>query len=249
MVNNVTKVIVSILTLKWFYGCLRIRLMGMLMAIVLMTVSCADEPLDPSQADLIRVGSHSITVRQFKRIQDMSQDYYWQDHDSNTAVTESRTLRLLNQMTEELLIKERAKALSLTVSDTEVDTAIQNIKSDYPEGTFEQVLLENAVSFDFWRQRLKIRLLIDKVIEKELESNVIITPEDVSAYYKKHYSGPSGGQTSAAKVDQDKDINEIIVRRLRKLKAEKNYKDWIDQLQQTYPVEVNWELWNQLQAP
>lgn len=223
-------------------------IMIILTAVLMLLTACSSEPADPSQAELIRVGSSVVTVRQFKQIQDLSQDYYWQDQDTedkNSA--EPKALRLLSQITEELLLKEKAQSLNLTVNDAELDAAVRNIKSDYPEGTFEQVLLENAVSFDFWRQRLRARLLMNKVIEKELESNVIITPEDVASYYRQHYAGMSGGQSNSG--GSGKDINEIIVRRLRKLKAEKAYKEWIKELQQTYPVQVDWEAWKTLEAP
>ncbi|MGD9213075.1 MAG: SurA N-terminal domain-containing protein [Desulfobacteraceae bacterium] len=223
-------------------------LVGIVMMLSLLFTACSKQPVDSTQTELLRVGSNILTVRQFKQIQDMSQDYYSKEYETSDHNSVPKALRLLNQIAEELLLKEKAAKLGLAVSDTELDAAVQNIKADYPGGTFEQVLLENAVSFDFWRQRLKVRLLIDKVIEKELESHVIITPEDISSYYKKHYAGISSRQENSDGLSQDKDINKMIIKRLRKLKAEEAYAGWIKELQQTYPVQVNWEVWNNLNA-
>lgn len=180
----------------------------------------------------------------------MSQDYYWQNSDGDApSDKESKALRLLNQISEELLLTEKAKALEIEVSDKELQDAVQSIKADYPEGTFEQVLLENAVSYDFWCQRLKVRLLMDKVIQKELESHVNITPEDISSFYKEHYAGVVDRQKGDPGSGQDKNINEIIVKRLRKLKAEDTYKEWIKELGQIYPVHINWAAWKKMTAP
>lgn len=222
----------------------------LLMITGIFVFSCGYKTEDPSQTELVRVGTSILTVRQFKQIQDMSQDYYWQDSNGEDAAKDqSKALALLNQITEEMLLEEKAKALEIEVSDKELETAIQNIKADYPEGTFEQVLLENAVSYDLWCERLKVRLLMDKVIEKELESHVNITPEDISSYYNKHYAGIVDRQKSDQDRRDDTDINEIIVKRLRKLKAEELYKKWIKELEQTYPVHVNWTAWKKMLAP
>lgn len=220
--------------------------MGVALMLDALFMSCSRNPVDLSLTELIRVGESQITVREFKQIQDMSQDYYWQENKADGDSAESKDLRMLDQVIEELLIKEHAKTLRIIVSKTDIDAAVRNIRSDYPEDTFDQVLLENAVSFDFWRKRLGVRLLMDKVIERELENHAIITPEDIASYYKKHYAEASDQQDNTKALGKSNDINEVIVKRLRKLKAEKNYKNWIKELQQTYPVQINWEAWKRI---
>jgi FKBP-type peptidyl-prolyl cis-trans isomerase (trigger factor) len=220
--------------------------MGTAFVMLIFLISCSRDPVDLSKTELIRVGESQVSVREFKQIQNMSQDYYLQESDSDANSEESKDLRMLDQVSEELLIKEHAKTQGIEVSEADIDAAVENIKSDYPEDTFDQVLLENAVSFDFWRKRLGVRLLIDKVIEKELENHVIISPEDVSSYYEEHYAGTSDQQNTDEILGQKNDINEVIVKRLRKLKAEKAYKDWIKELQQTYPIQINWEAWKRM---
>jgi FKBP-type peptidyl-prolyl cis-trans isomerase (trigger factor) len=223
-------------------------LMGVALMMDLLFMSCSRDPVDLSLTELVRVGETQITVKEFKQIQDMSQDYYWEENNAAVNGAESQNLRMLDQVIEELLIEEHAKTLRIKVSEADINAAIQNIRSDYPEDTFEQVLLENAVSFDGWRKRLGVRLLIDKVIEEELENHVTITSEDIASYYKKHYAKASNQQHSAEALGQNDDINEIIVKRIRKLKAEKNYKKWMKELQRTYPVHINWEAWKRVQA-
>ena len=224
----------------------RWHLIGLSWMMAILLMGCGRNSADITQTELIRVGESRISVREFKQIRDMSQDYDWQADNLDANERTSKDLRLLDQITEELLIKEYAKSSNIEVTKAEVDAAVRNIKSDYPEDTFEQVLLENAISYDLWRKRLAVRLLIDKVIEKELENHVVITPKDISSYYHKHYEGKQDRRSTDETQGKRDDINQTIVKRLRKLKAEKAYKNWIQGLQKTYPVQVNWAAWKQL---
>ena len=89
-------------------------------------------------------------------------------------------LRILNQLTERLILMERARELNLQISDEQLEEVIASIKADYPKGEFDQVLLEQAVSFQQWKNDLRIRLLMVKVVDHELEPRIHITPEEIS---------------------------------------------------------------------
>jgi len=124
-------------------------------------------------------------------------------------------LRLLNQMTIELIVLERAKVLGIEISDAEVEQAVAEIKSDYPEGVFEETLLEFAVSFKTWVDRLRTRLIMEKVIDKELKDQIVITPEDVASYYEQNYKD----QKPDSEISKNSnDINEAIIEILRRKK-------------------------------
>lgn len=195
-----------------------------------------------AQSDyLIRVRSSTVTVAQFKQILEAaSEEAFPGDEEISPKALNDLRMRVLNQLTEELLITERAKDLGLSISKAEVDQAVAAIKADYPDNTFEETLLENAVSFEVWKQKLKKRLLVKKVIDKELVDKVQITREDVKAYYKTNYpKGPPEGE------DEDT-LNAKIVKHLRQQKAEQAYKEWLDGLKKTIPVEVNQKQWNRL---
>ena len=68
---------------------------------------------------------------------------------------------------------------------SEVEKAVSEIKKDYPEDVFEQMLLEYAVSYNSWEEGLKNRLLVEKVIGAELDKQVLITPGEISKYYER----------------------------------------------------------------
>jgi hypothetical protein len=148
-------------------------------------------------------------------------------------------------MVEEVIVNRRAEELGIVVDDTELDASIQEIKNDYPEDEFEQMLLESAIPFSLWKDRLKVRLLMEKVVDRELVQSLNITAQDIEDYYRAHE------EELAVKEEHppESDLNRHIVEQLRREKVEAAYPLWMDGLRKQYAVEINWELWEQFQDP
>jgi hypothetical protein len=190
---------------------------------------------------LVRVGTSTVTESEFNlAVEAAAEEDYLGEQEISGAEQNDLRMRVLNQLAEELIIGERAKALGINVSDEELERAVADIKADYPDDTFEKALLENAVSFQTWKKKLALRLLINKVIERELVDKVEITPQDVADYFQSHYAD---GVPEDQNVDE---INKRIVQHLRHQKAEEMYQGWIEKLRKSYPVDVDRERWNRL---
>ena len=152
-------------------------------------------------------------------------------------------MRLLNQMIIEMIVQERAQELGIELSKAEVDREIDEIKSDYPEGVFEETLLEVAVSYETWVKRLKTRLIMEKVIDEELKDKIVITPEDIAVYYEENFKG----KQQASELNEDSgDINEAIIKILRRKKLEEAYSLWINDLKSNYKIEINNTQWEKI---
>lgn len=190
---------------------------------------------------LLQVGSQSVRLSEFQRdVLSAAEEAFPGEREPNSDSLNDLRMRVLNQLTEELIICEYADGLGLKVTDAELDKAVQAIKADYPDQTFEETLLENAVSFQVWQQKLARRLLVEKVIARELVDRVEITTEDVAEYYKTHYAqGPPADQS-------EQELNVKIITHLRQQKAEKKYQAWIDGLRKSYSVTVNQKQWDTL---
>ena len=205
--------------------------------------ACAPPADDSTKNDLICVGNQTATLDNFqKAFENVKSAYSHSGRQSAVSLKDLR-LRLLNQMTEELLLLERAEAIDIDISELELDQAVAGIKKGYPEGVFDRMLLEYAVSYRFWKERLKIRLLMEKVVAKELAEQITITPEDIADYYQNHYPRGFGGFD---KNVRSKDIDKLIVKQLRREKAEKAYQIWLKKLQEIYPVEINEAVWKKI---
>ncbi len=222
----------------------RFRHIVIWLCMVGLCINGCDKSDSKSDRDyLIKVGNHRVTVPDFNKALDFARTAYPHSAILNASVDRSVRVRLMNQLTEELILMNKADELSIAVSDEEVDNAIAGIKKDYPDNTFEETFLENAVSYDMWRSRLKIRLLMEKVVASELENKIKITPEDISQYYSEHYTGD---QDDKALSLEPEDINENLIKSIRRKKAEDAYKVWMKSVQKDYKIEINKQKWDKL---
>lgn len=203
---------------------------------VLILAACANPDSMDEKEYIIRVGDRVLTVFDFNKAFEMAKTAYSHNVMQDPVVLRESRLRLLDQMTEQMLIMERAQELGIETSELEVEKTISDIKKDYPEDVFEQTLLEYAVPYNVWEEGLKKRLLLEKVVNEELSGKITITPEEISKYYEGYYKGD--GLTSDFE-DRSKNINEIIITNLRRKKLEEAYKPWIKKLQKKYTIEVN----------
>jgi hypothetical protein len=204
---------------------------------------CVNSESNSDHEPLIRVRDRILTVLDFNKAFEISRTAYPHNFKDDPENLRNAQLRLLNQLVVEMIILERAKELDLSISGEEINKAVSEIKSDYPEDTFEKALLEYAVSYESWEARLKTRLLMQKVIDNELKNQIAITPEDIASYYEKHYEATDA---DAESIGADKDINENIIKHLRQQKAEQAYKVWIKELKGKYSIEINESHWEKL---
>ncbi|MEJ2164823.1 MAG: SurA N-terminal domain-containing protein [Desulfobacterales bacterium] len=211
--------------------------------LLFLLAACGQKDTDLGKEVLIRVGDRNLTVLEYNDAFEIAKIAYDDEISEQPEDLRNAQIRLLNELTVEMILLEEAQKLEINVTDQELEKAVSEIKSDYPDGEFEKTLLEFAVSYDSWKSRLKNRLIINKVIEEELASKITITPEDVTEYYQEHYQGR---ETESESGQPSEDINEAIVKQLRRQKAEEKYHSWIEALKAQYAIEINSELWEKL---
>ncbi len=199
-------------------------------------VGCSDVEHKQQDEYFIKLGDRTITVADFNNAFEIAKNAYPQNRIQQPDVVREARLRLIQQMTEEIILLERAEELGITVTDSQVEKAITDIKSDYPDNIFQEILVEYAVPYRSWKEGLKTRLLMEKVITQELGDKIEITHDDISKYYEEHFKDDS---TSPDVKTVSKDVNSIIIKILRKEKMEQAYTSWIKNLKNKYAVEIN----------
>jgi hypothetical protein len=216
----------------------------MSMILVLFAV-LACSPSGPERAEdfLIRLADLKVTSKDFLQAFELVKTAYPGSLDPNSPELQNARHQLLQEMSLELILLKRSEELKITVSPAELDAAVDAVKADYPTGVFEQTLVESTVSFETWKQRLRLRLLLDKLVEAELRPQVAITAGDVEAYYDRNYRGKASGADSDQKLER---LKEILVADLRRGKMEEAFDSWIEELKQKYPVEVNVPQWERI---
>ncbi len=218
-----------------------------LLVSLLALAGCLDSATTPSNEYLLRVGKSVLTVHEFNQALEMDKAAYPYDSLEDPVHIGEMKKRLLLRMMEEMVLIERAGELGIRVSEEEVEKAAADIEADYPEETFQETLLERAVSYDAWVLRLKKRLIMEKVIAAEVGSAVEISARDLATHYEKH--GP-GAPPSKIGVPADPGASEDrMLKALRREKTEEAYQEWLKALIQTHPIEVNEALWERMLQP
>ena len=219
----------------------------LLYVIMMLTVSantgCGDKGPEANDTYLVKIGDHVLTLSDYNSALEIAKTAYPHNEIQGSDAINSIMLRLLNQMIEEMVISVKASELGITVSDEEMNAAIERIKEDYPGDEFEKTFLENAISFESWKKRMRARILIEKVVKEELQDKTTIEPADISDYYNPDQM--ENGSEPDIPVDLS-DIDETIIKDIRRKKAEAMYQDWIERLKKEYTVDINTKMWNKL---
>jgi hypothetical protein len=213
------------------------------LSIISMLAGCADSKSGNGDKFFIRVGDSAITVSDFKRAFEIAKASYSHSAMQQAENAREAKLRFVKQMTEEMILLERAKDIGIKITETELKKAVEDIKQSYPENVFDQVLLEYAVPYPSWEKRLEARLLMEKVIAKELGDQIVVTPDDISNYYETH---PPDDNLTADMKKGSKDVNENVINYLRGKKIEEAYTPWIKKLQKEYIIEINKIQWEKI---
>ena len=207
--------------------------------------SCSDNALQIGSTDayLIKVNDRVINVRDFNSDFEMIESLYPYNAMQTPAILNDAKIMFLNQLIEEMVLAERAEELNINITDNDVEKVVSGIKKDYPDDEFKKNFLENAVPYNFWRNGIRKRLLMERVIEKDLGERIAIIPEDIMKYYEGYNKGRNENSDSTIGPD---DINKKIIKHLRREKSENMYGPWLGDLKKKYNIKVNRTEWNKI---
>lgn len=124
---------------------------------------------------------------------------------------------VLNQLIEEKFMLQRARELSLTVGNAEIEARIGEIKKDYSNDGFDSLFGNGGISYSAWRQALQKRMLLEKVIAQDVNAKIQVTDGDAELYFKANRKAYlSERQVRAAQiVVRNRDHAEEILKRLK----------------------------------
>ena len=150
------------------------------------------------EAIVIRVGDRMVTRTQYvKRLRDGYAEIEQTVAPAEVAAKkEDYRNNLANDLIAELLIKDRADRLGLTVSADEVKDAVDRLKQQYGISTdqqFAESLQKSGLTRADMEARLRDTLLMNKVFSRELRGREDLTDKELRERYdreKEHYRLP-----------------------------------------------------------
>ena len=124
---------------------------------------------------------------------------------------------VLNILIDEKVMLLRAKELSISVSDAELAKKIEEIKESYAlDGGFEKALATRKVDYGQWKEELRKRSILEKLISAEVNSKIQVKEDEGRAYHRKHRAmyGPEKRVHVAQIVVREQEKAETILKRL-----------------------------------
>jgi peptidyl-prolyl cis-trans isomerase SurA len=95
-------------------------------------------------------------------------------------------LNLLDELINNLILVEHASHAGITVSEAEVDNKVAELQSPYSAEEFQKRLRDQGLDMEDLRKELRQNIIITKLINKEIISNIKVSDDDIKAYYERN---------------------------------------------------------------
>lgn len=157
------------------------HLMTLLAALVLFT-GCAP---DPNELGIVAtVNGRPIYMSELEYMYDL--EHMDEAKPSIPSVDEiSREYGgIMAELIVQQLVYQELEKHGMSVTDEEVGAAEEDIRQDYPGESFEQILVEEYIDLNNWREQLRYRVALEKFHQQVLRPTVKIGYDEAKAYYK-----------------------------------------------------------------
>jgi parvulin-like peptidyl-prolyl isomerase len=178
------------------------------LALTPMVIPATASAAELLEGIVVRVGDRIITRTQYER---RLRDQYAEidrtaPPDRKAALREETRLGLTNELINELLIKDRADRLGITISDAELKEAVGRLKQQYGITTdqqFEESLRSSGLTRTEMEARLRDTLTTNKVFGRELRSREQLTDAELRERYNR--------EKDAFRLPERAHLREIVV--------------------------------------
>jgi peptidyl-prolyl cis-trans isomerase C len=176
------------------------------------------------EAIVIRVGDRIVTRTQYaRRLKDAFTEIDQTSTSPAEAATKKEELRkkLSDDLIAELLIKDRADRLGLSVSSEELKDAMSRLKDQYgikSDAEFEESLRKSGMARGDMEARLRDTILMNKVFAKELRQREDLSDKELRERYdreKERYRLPERARLREIVVLKPEDPSKVEAARKR----------------------------------
>lgn len=213
---------------------------GLILIWALLFFSCSEPEPSAPKSFILRTGVLSVSSEDFSEELDLKRAAYPYNIKNQPDEYNEMVIHLVKGLSEEIILLSAARDLGVVVTDQQVDQAEAELRKDYPDDSFDQMLLKNVISYPLWKKRFKKDMIMERLIEQELKQKIEISSQELVDFYNKHGQMKPSASESETKTHTFQD-EEMLVSRLRMQKTQASYEKWIQTLWETYPVEINQE--------
>jgi peptidyl-prolyl cis-trans isomerase SurA len=104
-------------------------------------------------------------------------------------------LNILDELISNQILLEHAAHSKIAVSEAEVDDRIAQLRSPYTDTEFQKKLADQGLTLLDLRTQVRDSLIITKLTNKEIDSRISVTDDEIKAYYERNKSNFSVPET------------------------------------------------------
>lgn len=166
----------------------RVSRMVLMAAVALSLAAAACSSNTEEEGIVARVNGRPITLHQLELKYDFMHISGGGDLNPTVAKLREDYGQLLGDLVVQSLVEQELEHRGMAVTDEEMAAAEAEVRADYPEGTFEQVLVEEYIDINYWREELRARLSMEKFFSDVLRPQIRLDYQEAEAYYREHLS-------------------------------------------------------------
>lgn len=92
---------------------------------------------------------------------------------------------ILESLITEKIVLQRARELNLSVSNTELEQRLLDIRKDYGVNFFDLLIAQN-VRYEDWREEIGKKMLWEKLVAADVNASIRVSESEAEDYYQDH---------------------------------------------------------------
>ncbi len=157
-----------------------------LLAFILIAVLCGPAFGESSDKIVAIVNGDIITEEELNLFMKMTD---LEEEGLSGADPQELRKRLLERLVEDRLILQEAKNLQVKIDETLVEDRVRDIRLRAgSQRNFENALINQGVSLNELREKLRNQFMIYTVIQREVKRKIQVSPKEVTDYFQEHES-------------------------------------------------------------
>lgn len=165
------------------------RLIQLFCLCTLLILAACDKPDTPAPAPeaisptLLQVDGRSLSLDEFRQ-------EFEQTLPAGQVLSDEERRALQRDFLIQIIDRElnlaEAQRLQISVTPQEVETAFSEHRRDYPDAEFAEMLAERKITPEGWKEELRKRLLLEKVVRQVVYDPLEVSDDEIAAYYESH---------------------------------------------------------------
>ena len=153
-------------------------------ALCLGVAGCGASTGGDSEDVVARVNSKQITVAELEQAYQAKINGAQQPPTPEEA--QALKFQLLTSMINDEILLQMASSASLGATDAEVETKFTDLKSQYTEEQFQDMLKQQKMTVDEVKGEMRKALTLEKLITKEITSRITVSDSEIRDIFEKN---------------------------------------------------------------